>query len=110
MALPAPQSPAPPLIGGQYSVDTTRPLAGTGGGMTAFAVNDRRTGRTDLMAVQIERRLPPRARALQALTDPIEGILSPLAHGPASDAAGNGGYYIVAPAPPGPALDARPRA
>jgi eukaryotic-like serine/threonine-protein kinase len=110
MALPAPQAAAAPLIGGQYSVDTARPLSGTGGGMPAFAVIDRRGGRTDLMAVQVDRRFPPRARALQAFADPIEGVLSPLAHGPAPDAAGNGSYYFIAPAPPGPALDSRTHA
>jgi len=110
MALPAPQAATVTLIGGQYSVDTARPLANAGGGLPAFAVTDRRAGRSDLMAVQVERRSPPRAQALQALAEPVEGILSPLAYGPAPDAAGNGAYYIVAPAPPGPALDARPRA
>jgi len=78
--------------------------------MPAFAVTDRHTGRSDLMAVQVDRRFAPRAWALQALAEPVEGILNPLAHGPAADSAGNGGYYIVAPAPPGPALDARARA
>lgn len=110
MALPAPHAATATLIAGQYFVDTARPLPGAGGGMPAFAVTDRRTGRGDLMAVQVERRSPPRALALQTFTEPVEGVLSPLAHGPAPDPAGNGGYYIVAPAPPGPALDARPRA
>ena len=37
MALPAPQAAANTLIGGQYSVDLTRPLPSAGGGMAAFA-------------------------------------------------------------------------
>ncbi len=109
MALSAPQAAAPTLIGGQYFVDTARPLPGAGGGLRAFVVIDRRAGRGDLMAVQVERRFPPRARALQALAEPVEGVLSPLAHGPAPDPAGQGGYYIISPAPPGPAVDARTR-
>ena len=110
MALQAPQAAPSPLIGGQYSVDTARPLPGAGGGMPAFAVIERRSGRSDLMAVQVDRRFPPRARALQAFAESVEGILSPLAHGPAPDPAGNGDYYIIAPAPPGLALDARAHA
>jgi hypothetical protein len=110
MALELPQAAPAPLIGGQYSVDIARPLPGAGGGMPALAVIDRRGGRSDLMAVQVDRRFPPRARALQAFAEPVEGILSPLAHGPAPDPVGNGGYYIVASAPPGPALDARAHA
>ncbi len=103
--------PPPPatLIAGQYAVDLARPLAGAGGGLTAFAAIDHRAHRPDLMAVQVQRRHPPRASAVLALTQPIEGMLTPLAHGPAPGPAGTAAWYVIAAAPPGPPLSARTR-
>ncbi|HEX5325108.1 MAG TPA: hypothetical protein VFW75_00430, partial [Acetobacteraceae bacterium] len=109
MPQPALASPPPP-IAGRYVVDPARPLTGAGGGLPAFAAADL-AGQTAaaLMAVQVERRRPPRALALQALETPIEGVLAPLAHGPAPAPGGAPGYYLIAPAPPGPPLAARLR-
>ncbi len=95
------------LIGGRYAVDTTRPVPGAGGGLPAFAALDCQGGRTDLIAVQAARHLPPRARALQALSEPIEGVLAPLAHGAAPGPKNEAGYFIICPAPPGPPTGAR---
>lgn len=92
------------LIGGQYSVETARPLAGAGAGLPAFAVTDRR-GRVDLMAVQVQPGGPPRAQALATLIGAaVEGVLAPVAHGPAPIPGGREAYFVVAQAPVGPAL------
>lgn len=103
-------APLPPLsewlIAGRYAVDTARLLRGAAGnGLAAFAASDRSGALDGLMAVQVQRTLPPRAGALAALTEPIEGVLSPLAHGPAPGPGGEGAYYVICPAPPGPSLD-----
>jgi hypothetical protein len=86
------------LVANQYAVDRARPLAPVGG-LPAFAVTDRSTGNTDLIAVQIQRQFPPRPRLLQVLATPIDGLIAPLAYGSAADAC-----YAIATAPPGPNL------
>ncbi len=100
----------PRLIAGRYTVDPTRPLAGAGGGLPAFAVADRH-GLSALMAVRVARTMPARAQVLRALAGMTEGTLVPLAHGvgPAGGA-GEEAYYVICPAPPGPAVGAAPRA
>ena len=97
-------SPAAPLIGGQYAVDLTRRMDGAGGGVPAFAATDRATGSGAFMALQATPRFPPRAAALKALSGPIEGLVTPLAHGPGPGPAGEGAYYVICPAPAGPPL------
>ena len=117
MALPASDPPPPAaaatdrLIGDAYAVDTSRPLPGAGGGLAAFAASDRRSGRGDLMAVQVRANLPPRAQALNVLSMGLgDGVLTPLAHGPValpgSGAGGGAGraWFVICQAPPGPAL------
>ena len=92
------------LIDGQYAVEITRPLQGAGGGLPAFAVTDRR-GRVDLMAVQVQPGRPPRADALAALMGAaVDGVLAPVAHGPARMPGGAEAYFVVGRAPAGPAL------
>lgn len=113
----APPETARRLIGGRYAVDPSRPLTGAGGGLPAFGVTDPQGAMSGLMAVQVARDLPPRPQALQALIGVTEGILGPLAHGPgaasmAANAAPSGmaeAYYVICPAPPGPAVGAEPR-
>jgi hypothetical protein len=106
MAAPLTADDASSLIGGAYAVDATRPLPGAGGGLAAFAVIDRRSaGRSSLMAVQSPPGAPPRAAALHALTGwAEEGLLAPLAHGPARGAQGEPAWFVVSAAPPGPSL------
>jgi eukaryotic-like serine/threonine-protein kinase len=111
MATPAPSSPAVALIADRYSVETGRPLAPVGG-LATFGATDQTTGRTELMAIRVQRHLPPRPRALQTLVAPINGLLTPLAYGVA---AARGGVaeeagHVICSAPPGPNLRARPRA
>ena len=97
------------LIAGRYAVDPARPIAGAGGGLPAFAVTDRH-GLSGLMAVQVARAMPARAQALRALAGMTEGVLGPLAHGVGTaGGAGEEAYYVICPAPPGPAVGAAPR-
>jgi eukaryotic-like serine/threonine-protein kinase len=109
MASPAPSRPSGALIAKQYAVDVSRPLPSVGG-LNAFRVTDQLTGRTDLMAVRIQRQLPIRPRALQALQTPIVGLLTPVAYG-ATSAAGSAedACYMICLAPPGPSLVGRTR-
>jgi hypothetical protein len=94
--------PAASLIAGQYAVDLARPLPGAGGGLAGFAV----TGHPGLMAVQVQRRLPARLRALQTLTVRLDGMLCPVAHGVWGQGGSRREYYVICPAPPGPAVAA----
>ncbi|MEO8716000.1 MAG: hypothetical protein ABI369_13400, partial [Acetobacteraceae bacterium] len=93
-----------------FAVDPARPLPGAGGGQPAFVVLDRHGAPSSLMAVRVAPALPPRAQALQALAGITDGILGPLAHGPGPEGAGAEAYYVLCPAPPGPALAAASRA
>ncbi|MCW3473941.1 protein kinase family protein [Limobrevibacterium gyesilva] len=95
------------LIGGAFAVDVARPLAGAGGGLPAFVAHDRKGGRTGLMAVQVQPDAPARAQALNMLPQTqVDGVLSPLAHGPAPDASGVPAWFVICQAPPGPPLAA----
>jgi hypothetical protein len=91
------------LIADRYAVDSKRKLA-TVGGQAAFGVVDRSGGRTDLMAIQLDRQRPARSRSLPALATPIEGLLTPVAYGPAGNTC-----FLICLAPPGPSVQSRPR-
>ena len=108
MAPPNPVQPTPssePLIAGRYAVDPAHPLPGAGGGLAAFAAIDRHSGRSGLMAVQVRPDAPPRAGALGALSAVARpGVLLPLAHGPALGPDRRPAWFVICPAPPGPAL------
>jgi eukaryotic-like serine/threonine-protein kinase len=103
MANPDPTRSDGVLIANQYELDTARKLPPVGG-LAAFGAVDRVTGRTDLMAIQLRRQVPPRPRAFQVLATPIEGLLTPEAYGPAGDAC-----YAVCLAPSGPSVQSRSR-
>jgi hypothetical protein len=90
-------------IASQYSVDTSRRLPSVGG-LAAFAASDRASGRTDLMAVALDPRIPARPSAFQLLITPIPGLLTPLAYLPMG-----GVCYAICLAPPGPAVQTRSR-
>lgn len=103
---PAP-SPASSLIAGSYAVDVSHPLSGAGGGLPAFAVVDHRAGRAGLMAVQSEQSAPPRAGVLGVFGDwASNGLLVPLALGPARGAHNEAALFVISAAPPGPSLAA----
>ncbi len=97
-------NPSETLIADRYAVLLAQPLPEAGGGLPAFAVKDRQTGDAALIGIQVRRDLPPRARVLQSLTTPMDGVLAPIAHGPAPGPRGEAGYFVVCPAPPGPSL------
>lgn len=103
MASPDPTRPDGVVVANQYVVDISRKLAPVGG-LAAFAASDRLSGRTDLIAIQLQRQAPPRPRALEVLATPIEGLLTPVGYGAA------GAFcYAICPAPPGPAAANRSR-
>jgi hypothetical protein len=107
MASPATSKTDGALIANQYAVDGTRPLAPVGG-LSAFGVIDTVSARTDLFALRVQRQLPARPRALQALTTPIDGLLTPEAYGPVAGAgAADAACYMICLMPPGPNLLAR---
>ncbi len=89
-------------------MEAGRPLPPVGG-LFACAATDQTTGRTDLMALRVQRHLPPRSRVLLALTAPIDGLLTPLAHGIAAAQPGSAeeAGYVICLAPTGPSLLAR---
>ena len=91
------------VIADQFLVERNRVLPSVGG-LQAFGAADQSSSRTDLMAVQIQRQFPARARAFQVLTTPIEGLLTPVAYGEAGDSC-----YAICLAPPAPNLLARLR-
>jgi hypothetical protein len=93
----------PSLIAGRFAIDLAAPRGG-GGGLPAYAATDRHTGNNALIAVAVARCAPARARALQLLTDPIDGMVTPLSHGLGPGAAGEAQFYVVCPAPAGTAL------
>ncbi len=103
MASPAPFASDSVVVANQYVVHCSRQLPAVGG-LAAFAVTDRLSGRSDLMAIRLNRQLPPRPLAFQALTTPIEGLLTPVSYGTAED-----GCYAICLLPPGPSLAARQR-
>lgn len=93
------------LIGGAYAVLSNQRLAEAGGGLPAFAVADTRGGRPGLMAVQVRRGAPPRAQVMTRLsTGDIDGVVAPVAHGPAPGPDGTPAWFVVCEAPPGPPL------
>ena len=99
----------PTLIADRYAVDLAQPLPDAGGGLPCFGVKDRQTGDTSLIAIQVQRNAPARARGLQMLVHPIDHLLTPLAHGPAPAPRSEAGYFVICPAPPGPPLGGRLR-
>lgn len=107
MAMPQTQYDPAALIDGRYAVDPARPLPGAGAGLPAFAAHDRQGGAARLMAVQVAADAPPRADALMALAGlAAPDVLVPLAHGPGRGPSGEPAWFVISPAPPGPALSA----
>ena len=92
------------LIAGRFRVEIAHPLPEAGGGQPSFAARDERAADLDLIAIQVARRAPARARALQMLAEPIDHMLCPMAHGTATGPDGEPAYFVICPAPPGPSL------
>ena len=99
-----PPDPAP-LIAGQFAVDLTKPEPGWGAGLECFVATDVKSGRSDHMALLVRRDAPLRAHAVNALAVmPIDGILTPIAHGPGIGPGGVPAWFVIVAAPPGPPL------
>jgi len=104
-AAPPAAAAGQPSIAGRYAVDVAQPLPGAGGGLPAFVATDRRDGRAALMAVQVAPGAPPRAATFAALADHSDPcLLRPLAYGAAPGPDGAARWFVICPAPPGPAL------
>ena len=89
--------PNPPnsLIAGRYAVDPNRRLLDAGGGLPAFAVTDRKSGDTRLVAIAVGRHASPRLNCLTALDRPIDNLMVPVGHGPGLRAGGGQTYYVI---------------
>ncbi len=97
------------LIGGIYGVDFGHTLEGAADPLSPFVAQG--GGQMSVMAIPVARGWPARARVLSALAGTsIRNLLGPLAHGPAVMPSGDTGYFVIAPAPPGPSLQATLRA
>ena len=74
---------AAPLIAGQFAVDLTKPMPGWGAGLACFVAIDVKSERSGHLALLVGRDAPLRAQAVNSLAAmPIDGILTPIAHGP----------------------------
>ncbi len=99
------QGPTNP-IAGRYAVDVAKPLAGAGGGVSAFSVTDLRSSAARLMALRVARHFPARHRHVQAPFFAIDGLLCPLAHGVGPTIDGDAGYFVICSAPTGAPVSA----
>ncbi len=90
-------------LAGRVTIDFTKPLPSVAAPLRAFPA---RTATGDaLMAVQVERGQPARARVLGSLADAqIDNVLLPVMHGSAALPSNETGYFVICPMPPGPAL------
>ena len=103
MSASADASPDEALVGGLYAVDPARPLP-VADGAAAFAAS--RPGQPGaFMALEVPPGMAPRAAALRALPEsPLPGLISPLAHGPATLPGRKPALYVICPSLPGPSL------
>lgn len=93
------------LIGGLYRVAFDKVLPGVASPLTAYAAHGDSTAETELMAVSVARGWSARAWVLTALTGAIiPNLITPLAHGAGQSPSGEGGYFIICPAPQGASL------
>ena len=89
-----------------YERDHRRQVPALGGGWPAFAVVDRRDPGRRLMAVQVRPAMPLRARIVDAREEaPPPNVLLPITDGAGLDPTGQPGWFVICPAPPGPALN-----
>jgi hypothetical protein len=97
--------PVNTLIAGRFAVDTSRSLPEAGGGVPAYLAADRQLVAVKRVALAVSRDAPPRVKPLLALTEPIDNLMTPLAHGMAPAPGSRGeGYYVICTSPPGPPL------
>lgn len=95
------------LIAGQFAVDLNRPMPAWGAGLECYLATDVKSGRADNTALLVRRDAPLRAQAVGSLAAmPIDGILTPIAHGPGIGPGGVPAWFVIAHAPPGAPLAA----
>jgi hypothetical protein len=93
------------LVAGRYVIDWGRRRPFGHPVLPAYAATDSSDPASRLMAVQVQPKLPPRPQPLLSFPAPIDGVLMPLAHGPATAPGQPQGYFVISAAPPGPPLD-----
>ncbi len=95
------------LVGGRYATDFSRVLPRACFELACHGARDTLAGNDPapaLMTILVPRGQAPRAHALAALSGTgIDGLLTPLAHGPVQAPSGPA-WGVVALSPPGPAL------
>ena len=64
-----------------YAVESTKALPDAGGGLPAYVAHDRQAANANRVALMLSRNASPRLGALEALIDPIDNLMAPLAHG-----------------------------
>ena len=93
------------LIGGSYRVAVDKVLPGVASPFTAYAAHSEPASEVHLMAVSVARGWSARAWVLTALTGvSIPNLITPLAHGAGQSPSGEGGYFVICPAPQGASL------
>jgi hypothetical protein len=90
-----------------FQRDPQRTVPALSEGWPAVAMLDRRDPSRQLMGVRVRPGLPPRARIIDAGAEgePIANVLMPVADGPGLDPGGQPAWFIIAEAPPGPAIN-----
>jgi hypothetical protein len=95
------------LIAGRFAVDTSQVLLDASGGIDAYLALDRMASDSRRVALGVSRTASPRDRALRVLADPIDNLMTPIAHGAAPLAGGKGErYFVICTPAPGPPLSA----
>jgi hypothetical protein len=102
--MPPPALPSHPLIAGRFTVHPGKPLPEAGGGLPAFLATSQHAADGAHVAIQVQRDLPARIDAIDAISDHIDNLMTPSAHGIGPSTGGGEAYYIICTAPPGPSL------
>ena len=88
-----------------YTIDFASELPRFGGGVQAFRVLDRRAGGVGLMAFAVQPDQPMRESSIALLqSQPVHGIVSPLASIVARRPDGGQGWFVICPRPIGQPL------
>lgn len=95
-------APADRLIAEVFQAEFNQPLDGAGGGRPAWRATDHSGQRGGLMAVAADPGLPLRSAELQAfIAGPVNGVLSPVAHGVGPMPDGRRAPFVICQAPAG---------
>jgi hypothetical protein len=84
-------------------------LPDAGGGLPAFAATGFEPGAARFMAVPVDRHAPARPRHLASLTQPIDNLLTPVAHGAGPTLDNKAAWYVICRVPSGPSVATLPR-